>query len=45
MVIMDGGRIVADGPTASLLAERELLERHGLEPPWVCAEEPQATHW
>ncbi|MBC8163534.1 MAG: ABC transporter ATP-binding protein [Roseiflexaceae bacterium] len=30
-VIMDGGLIVADGPTAELLANPELLERHGLE--------------
>ncbi len=33
MVIMDEGRIVADGPTAELLADRELLEAHGLEAP------------
>jgi energy-coupling factor transporter ATP-binding protein EcfA2 len=33
MVIMDEGRIVADGPTAELLEDTELLERHGLEPP------------
>jgi cobalt/nickel transport system ATP-binding protein len=33
MVIMDGGRIVADGPTERLLADRELLEAHGLEQP------------
>jgi cobalt transport protein ATP-binding subunit len=32
-VIMDGGAIVADGSTADLLADRELLERHGLEQP------------
>jgi cobalt/nickel transport system ATP-binding protein len=31
MVIMDGGQIVADGPTSSLLSDIELLERHGLE--------------
>jgi energy-coupling factor transporter ATP-binding protein EcfA2 len=31
MVIMDEGRIVADGPTAELLAQPELLEAHGLE--------------
>ncbi|MDQ3914667.1 MAG: energy-coupling factor ABC transporter ATP-binding protein [Actinomycetota bacterium] len=33
-VVMDGGRIVADAPTASLLRERELLERHRLELPY-----------
>jgi cobalt transport protein ATP-binding subunit len=33
MVIMDEGRIVADGPTALLLDDEELLETHGLERP------------
>lgn len=32
-IILDGGHIVADGPTAVLLADRELLEAHGLEMP------------
>jgi cobalt/nickel transport system ATP-binding protein len=32
-VILDEGRIVADGPTHHLLADVELLERHGLERP------------
>lgn len=32
-VILDEGRIVADGSTSRLLADAELLERHGLEPP------------
>jgi len=31
IVIMDGGSIVADGPTASILHDAELLETHGLE--------------
>lgn len=31
MIIMDEGRIVADGPTAVLLEQPELLEAHGLE--------------
>ncbi len=31
MIIMDEGRIVADGPTAHLLADGALLEQHGLE--------------
>jgi cobalt/nickel transport system ATP-binding protein len=33
MVIMDEGRIVADGPTKELLANEKLLEAHGLERP------------
>lgn len=33
MVIMDEGRIVADGPTRTLLADAALLEAHGLERP------------
>ena len=33
MVIMDEGRIVADGPTAALMADEALLEAHGLEQP------------
>ncbi len=28
--VMDGGVVVADGPTSALLADDELLERHGL---------------
>lgn len=31
-VIMDQGRIVADGPTSTLLADAALLDAHGLEP-------------
>ncbi len=33
MVIIDEGRIVADGETAVLMADRALLEKHGLEQP------------
>lgn len=33
MVVMDHGEIVADGPTAEILANGALLETHGLEKP------------
>lgn len=33
MVIMDEGRIVADGPTRALMNDAALLEAHGLEKP------------
>lgn len=33
MIILDEGRVVADGPTADLLQDRALLEAHGLEQP------------
>ncbi len=33
MVIMDEGRIVADGPTEALMTDSALLEAHGLEKP------------
>ena len=32
-IVMDQGKIVADGPTAALLADEALLESHGLERP------------
>jgi len=32
-VVLDEGRVVADGPTEEILADRALLEAHGLEPP------------
>ncbi len=34
MVIVDEGRVVADGCVTALLADRALLEAHGLEMPW-----------
>lgn len=33
MIIMDEGRIVADGPTGELMEDDALLEAHGLEKP------------
>ncbi len=32
-VILDGGHLVADGPTAKLLRDAALMEQHGLESP------------
>ncbi|HKP53458.1 MAG TPA: ABC transporter ATP-binding protein [Chloroflexia bacterium] len=32
-IVMDGGEIVADGPTARILEDEALLEAHGLEKP------------
>jgi cobalt/nickel transport system ATP-binding protein len=34
-VVMDGGRIVADGPTVELLSNEELMVKHGLEKPHI----------
>lgn len=34
MIIMDEGRVVADGRAATLLDDHALLEAHGLEAPW-----------
>ena len=31
VLLIDGGQIIADGPTRQLLADAELMERHGLE--------------
>lgn len=44
MVIMDEGRIVADGSTAELMADQALLEAHGLESPLIFASPPQPAH-
>lgn len=32
-VVLDQGRVVADGPTDAILSDTMLLDRHGLEPP------------
>jgi cobalt/nickel transport system ATP-binding protein len=39
-VILDHGRVVADGPTASLLRDAALLEQHGLETPFWTVPDP-----
>jgi cobalt/nickel transport system ATP-binding protein len=33
-VVLDDGRLVADGPTTGLLQDQALMERHGLEVPY-----------
>jgi cobalt/nickel transport system ATP-binding protein len=35
MVILDEGRVVADGPTEDLMDDKQLLEAHGLEQPYA----------
>ncbi len=40
-VILDDGRVVADAPTRDLLAETDLLGRHGLELPFGYRLEPR----
>ena len=32
-ILLDGGKVIADGPTCALLADEPLLDRHGLEVP------------
>ena len=34
VLVIDGGRLVADGPATTALADAELMERHGLEVPY-----------
>ena len=34
VLVLDGGRLAADGPAEKLLADPELMEKHGLEVPY-----------
>ncbi len=34
VLLLDGGRLIADGPARTLLADAELMEKHGLEKPY-----------
>jgi cobalt/nickel transport system ATP-binding protein len=34
VLVLDGGKLLADGPAAKLLADPELMDRHGLELPY-----------
>ena len=42
-VVLDGGRVVADGPTAELLADSALLAAHRLELPFGFSPAPRAA--
>ncbi len=33
VILLDGGRLIADGPPEAILTDAQLLEPHGLEPP------------
>ena len=34
VLVLDAGKLVADGPTEALLADADLMEKHGLEVPY-----------
>ncbi|HYH69176.1 MAG TPA: cobalt ABC transporter ATP-binding protein, partial [Urbifossiella sp.] len=34
VLVLDGGSLLADGPAAALLADPDLMDRHGLEVPY-----------
>ncbi len=34
VMLLDRGRLIADGPTAAILADEALMEQHGLETPY-----------
>jgi cobalt/nickel transport system ATP-binding protein len=34
VLVLDGGKLQADGPVEQVLANPNLMERHGLEVPW-----------
>lgn len=42
-LILDGGHLVADGPTSLLLQDAPLMQQHGLETPFYSAAEPALT--
>lgn len=43
-VLLDAGRVIAEGPTRTILADTELLEAHGLERPLSLQFSPVTTH-
>jgi len=44
-VILDGGRLVADGPTVELLQNTTLMEQHGLESPYYSPDAGGGSSW
>jgi cobalt/nickel transport system ATP-binding protein len=34
VLVLDGGRVEADGPARAVLGDEALMEAHGLEVPW-----------
>jgi cobalt/nickel transport system ATP-binding protein len=44
-VILDGGRLVADGPTLELLQDNTLMEHHGLESPYYQSDADRDPSW
>jgi cobalt/nickel transport system ATP-binding protein len=34
VLVLDGGKLVADGPASTLLADEEIMNQHGLEVPY-----------
>lgn len=34
VIVLDEGRLVADGPSAEILSDEHVMDRHGLEVPW-----------
>ena len=34
VLLLDGGRLIADGPANTILADESLMEKHGLETPY-----------
>jgi cobalt/nickel transport system ATP-binding protein len=41
VLVLDGGRLAADGPAEKLLADTELMERHGLDVPYRLRRNPE----
>jgi cobalt/nickel transport system ATP-binding protein len=44
VLLLDGGRLIADGPTLHVLGDRDLMEAHGLEVPHSLTYHADAHH-